>query len=80
MFQTERKTMILILIIMKKLSEDLIIAIRNSKLTNHRRIASKLNHPKLAPKTYWSILKLFVNGKKIPLKFTSATKVFFVIK
>ena len=30
-------------------------------------MASKANDPNLAPKTYWSILKSFVNGKKIPL-------------
>ena len=27
----------------------------------------KLNDPKTAPKTYWSVLKTFVNGSKIPL-------------
>ena len=27
----------------------------------------KLNDPKTAPKTYWKILKEFVNGTKIPL-------------
>ena len=42
-------------------------AITNSKLAYYRRIASKLNDPNLAPKTYWSILNLFVNGKKNPL-------------
>ena len=36
-------------------------------LAYYRRIASKLNDPSTAPKTYWSILKSFVNGKKIPL-------------
>ena len=38
-----------------------------SKLAYYRRIAFKLNDPSMAPKTYWSILKSFVNGKKIPL-------------
>ena len=42
-------------------------AITNSKLAYYRRIASKLNDPNSAPKPYWSILKSFVNGKKIPL-------------
>ena len=37
------------------------------KLAYYRRIASKLNDPNLAAKTHWPILKLFVNGKKIPL-------------
>ena len=53
--------------ILSKLSEDLTNAITNSKLAYYRRIASKLNDPNTAPKTYWSILKSFVNGKKIPL-------------
>ena len=39
----------------------------NSKLPYYRQIASKLNDPNSAPKTYWSILMTFVNGKKIPL-------------
>ena len=29
--------------------------------------AIKLNDPKKAPKIYWSFLKIFVNGSKIPL-------------
>ena len=31
------------------------------------RLAIKVNNPKTAPKTYWSILKAFPNGSKIPL-------------
>ena len=53
--------------IMSKLSEDLTNTITNSKLAYYRRIASKLNDPNTVPKSYWSILKSFVNGKKIPL-------------
>ena len=41
--------------------------ITNSKLAYYRRIASKLNDPNTVTKSYWSILKSFVNGKKIPL-------------
>ena len=52
---------------MSKLSEDLTNAITDWKLAYYRRIASKLNDSSTAPKTYWSILKSFVNGKKIPL-------------
>ena len=33
----------------------------------HERLANKLNDPKTAPKTYWVILKTFLNGSKIPL-------------
>ena len=49
------------------MSEDLTNAITTSKLANYRRTASKLNYPNSTPKTYWSILKSLVNGKKIPL-------------
>ena len=33
----------------------------------HECLADKLNGSKTAPKTYWAILKTFVNGSKIPL-------------
>ena len=33
-----------------------------SKAKHHERLATKLNHPKAAPETYWSILKTFANG------------------
>ena len=33
----------------------------------HERLANNLNDPKTASKTYWVILKTFVNGNKIPL-------------
>ena len=48
-------------------SEDLINMITNSKLAYYRRIASKPNNPNSPPKTYWSILKPIVNGKKVVL-------------
>ena len=67
MFRIQRKISDFDIGILNKLSEDLTNAITNSKLAYYRRIASKLNDPNSAPKTYWSILKLFVNGKKIPL-------------
>ena len=31
-----------------------------------QRMTNKLNHPKLAPKTYWSISNRFLYNKKIP--------------
>ena len=31
------------------------------------QLAQKLNDPKTSSKTYWSILKTFYNGKKVPL-------------
>ena len=42
-------------------------SILRSKEEYHSRLASKLNNPKTSAKTYWSILKTFYNGKKIPV-------------
>ena len=42
-------------------------AISFSKTEYHERLAIKLNDPKAAPKTYWSILNTFFNGSKVPL-------------
>ena len=67
MFRIQRKNSDFDIGILNKLSEDLTNAITNSKLAYYRRIASKLNDLISAPKTYWPILKSFVNGKKIPL-------------
>ena len=33
----------------------------------HCQLSDKLNDPKASAKAYWSILKTFYNGKKIPL-------------
>ena len=41
--------------------------INSLKLKYYERLALKLNDPKTAPKTYWKILKTFVNGTKILL-------------
>ena len=30
-------------------------------------LAKKLDNPKTSPKTYWTIMKIFYNGKKTPL-------------
>ena len=43
---------------------DLII---NRKNVYYNQLAQKLNDPKTSSKTYWSILKTFYNGKKVPL-------------
>ena len=67
MFRTQRKNSDFDIGILNKLSEDLTNAITNSKLAYYRPTASRLNDHNSAPKTYWSILKSFVNGKKIPL-------------
>ena len=38
-----------------------------SKAKYHEILVVKLIEPKTAPKIYWSILKTFVNGSKVPL-------------
>ena len=38
-----------------------------SKDDYHKHLARKLTNPKTSSKTYWSILKTFYNGKKVPL-------------
>ena len=67
MCRTERRNNDFNLGILNKLSEDLTNAITNSKSAYHRRVASKLNDPNSAPKADRSILKSFINNKKIPL-------------
>ena len=51
--------------------EDLRIEISNlitkSKEKYYQRISAKLNDPSLSNETYWSILKTFYNGKKVPI-------------
>ena len=43
---------------------DLIFSRKN---VYYNQLAQKLNDPKTSSKTYWSILKTFYNGKKVPL-------------
>ena len=38
-----------------------------SKDDYHKQLARKLTNPKTSSKTYWSILKTFYNGRKVPL-------------
>ena len=52
------------------LTIDISNAIRSSNLKYHERHANKLTDPKTVPKTYWAILKTFLNGSKIPLILT----------
>ena len=40
--------------------------VSNRKQEYYSNIALKLNNPKTSAKTYWSILKIFYNDKKIP--------------
>ena len=53
--------------ILSNITLELSNAISFSKAKYHERLRIKLNYPKTAPKTYWSILKTFVNGSNIPL-------------
>ena len=56
-------------VILTDITLDLSYVIRLSKAKYYERLAVKLNYPKTAPKlTYWSILKIFVNGPKIITK------------
>ena len=49
------------------ITTDISNAVSSSKFRYHDRLAKRLNGPKVASKTYWSILKTFVNGYKGPL-------------
>ena len=48
----------------KFLQNQLHVSIENSKQTYYSKLASKLANPATSPKTYWSILKTFLNNKK----------------
>ena len=41
--------------------------VRKSKDDYHKQLARKLTNSKTSSKTYWSILKIFYNGNKVPL-------------
>ena len=47
-------------------SQQISDLIQSSRVDYFSRLAKKLNNPKTSAKTYWKILKTFVNGKKIP--------------
>ena len=48
------------------LQNRLNVSIENSKQTYNSKLSSKLANPATSSKTYWSILKTFLNNKKIP--------------
>ena len=66
-FQSQRKSCKLDFTVLNSLTQDISDAITSSKLKYYEGLANKLNDPKTAPKTYWKILKAFVNGTDIPL-------------
>ena len=68
LFQSQRKSCNLDFAILNSLTQDISdAAVTSSKLKYYERLANKLSYPKTAPKTYWKILKTFLNGTKIPL-------------
>ena len=50
----------------KALQYQLHIFIEESKEKYYTKLSSRLADPLTSPKTYWSILKTFLNNKKIP--------------
>ena len=52
---------------LESISRELSDLILKAKDDYYTRLAKKLNNPSLRCKTYWSILKTFFNGKKVPL-------------
>ena len=50
----------------KALQYQLNISIEESKGKYYTKLSSRLADPLTSPKTYWSILKTFLNNKKIP--------------
>ena len=50
----------------KFLQNQLNVSIENSMQSYYSKLSSKLANPATSSKTYWSILKTFLNNKKIP--------------
>ena len=51
----------------KCIRSGLVASIIPSREIFYLDVSAKLSNPSTAGKTYWSILKIFVNGKKVPL-------------
>ena len=49
------------------ISSSLTETVRSSKEKFYYKLSTKLSSPSTSSKTYWSILKTFVNGKKVPI-------------
>ena len=49
------------------ISSNLTESIRSTKEKFYYKLSTKLADPSTSSKTYWSILKTFVNGKKVPI-------------
>ena len=50
----------------KALQNKLTSTIQNAKSEYYSKLSMKLSNPETSSKAYWSILKSFVNDKKIP--------------
>ena len=50
-----------------KFATELSNLIPDTKTEYHSKLAAKLVNPSTSAKTYWSILKTFVNGRKVPV-------------
>ena len=61
-FQKQKQSNTVDHAILSNITLELSNAISFSKAKYHERLAIKLNDPKTAPKTYWSIFKTFDNG------------------
>ena len=61
------QTQISSLLKVEDLRNEISNLITKSKEKYYQRINVKLNDPSLSNKTYWSILKTFYNGKKVPI-------------
>ena len=53
-------------LIFENLQRNLYVLIESAKHKHYKNLSSKLSNPKTSPKCYWSILKSFINGKKVP--------------
>ena len=52
---------------LENLTTELSNLIRDTKTEYHSKLAAKLVNPSTSAKIYWSILKTFVNGRKVPV-------------
>ena len=66
LFQSQRKSCNLDFAILNLFTQDISDVITSSKVKYYECLANKLNVPKTTPKIYCKILKIFVDGAKIP--------------
>ena len=59
--------MLIYYVCLENLTTELSNLIRDTKTEYHSKLAAKLVNPSTSAKTYWSILKTFANGRKVPV-------------